>query len=184
MANPPRTRLRACPFTHITQNDTKHQFKTKHNRDGLKVDDKGNLWATGPGGVLVLTPEGKVLGTLLTGGWRVFGAVACVGTSPTQRQPPTTTTKTIQSTHKPPTHQKQTTTTGKKTANVAWGGDGHLYVCADDVVARIPVLAKPAPAPPKVGPPPAVVGVKEGGGLRGGEGAAACVGPDGAVGGC
>jgi gluconolactonase len=35
--------------------------------DGLKVDQKGNLWATGPGGVLILTPEGKHLGTINTG---------------------------------------------------------------------------------------------------------------------
>jgi len=35
--------------------------------DGLKVDRDGNLWATGPGGVLVLTPDGKLLGHLLTG---------------------------------------------------------------------------------------------------------------------
>ncbi len=35
--------------------------------DGLKVDAKGNLWATGPGGVLILSPEGKHLGTILTG---------------------------------------------------------------------------------------------------------------------
>jgi gluconolactonase len=35
--------------------------------DGMKVDAKGNLFATGPGGVLVLTPEGKHLGTLATG---------------------------------------------------------------------------------------------------------------------
>ena len=35
--------------------------------DGLRVDTKGNLWATGPGGVLVISPEGKHLGTLLTG---------------------------------------------------------------------------------------------------------------------
>ena len=35
--------------------------------DGLKVDVRGNLWATGPGGVLVISPEGKHLGTLLTG---------------------------------------------------------------------------------------------------------------------
>ncbi|HEY7308040.1 MAG TPA: SMP-30/gluconolactonase/LRE family protein [Gemmataceae bacterium] len=35
--------------------------------DGMKVDAKGNLFATGPGGVLVLTPEGKHLGTIATG---------------------------------------------------------------------------------------------------------------------
>ena len=35
--------------------------------DGLKIDLHGNLFATGPGGVLVLTPDGKHLGTLMTG---------------------------------------------------------------------------------------------------------------------
>ena len=32
--------------------------------DGLKVDAKGNVWATGPGGVWVFTAEGKHLGTI------------------------------------------------------------------------------------------------------------------------
>jgi gluconolactonase len=35
--------------------------------DGLKIDTDGNLWATGPGGVMVLSPEGKHLGTIMTG---------------------------------------------------------------------------------------------------------------------
>jgi gluconolactonase len=35
--------------------------------DGMKVDRQGNLFATGPGGVLVFTPEGKHLGTIVTG---------------------------------------------------------------------------------------------------------------------
>ncbi len=35
--------------------------------DGLKVDAKGDLWATGPGGVLIISPTGKQLGTVLTG---------------------------------------------------------------------------------------------------------------------
>ena len=35
--------------------------------DGLKIDTEGNLFATGPGGVLVITPEGKHLGTIATG---------------------------------------------------------------------------------------------------------------------
>ncbi len=35
--------------------------------DGMCVDVKGNLWATGPGGVLILTPEGKLLGRILLG---------------------------------------------------------------------------------------------------------------------
>lgn len=32
--------------------------------DGMKVDSAGNLFATGPGGVLVLTPQGRHLGTI------------------------------------------------------------------------------------------------------------------------
>lgn len=35
--------------------------------DGLKVDAEGNLFATGPGGVLVIAPDGRHLGTLMTG---------------------------------------------------------------------------------------------------------------------
>lgn len=35
--------------------------------DGLKVDSAGNLWATGPGGLLIVSPEGKLLGRVLTG---------------------------------------------------------------------------------------------------------------------
>jgi gluconolactonase len=35
--------------------------------DGLKIDTDGNLWATGPGGVLVISPQGKHLGTIQTG---------------------------------------------------------------------------------------------------------------------
>jgi gluconolactonase len=34
--------------------------------DGLKVDEHGNLFAGGPGGVLVFSPEGKHLGTIVT----------------------------------------------------------------------------------------------------------------------
>jgi len=32
--------------------------------DGMKMDTLGNLYATGPGGVLVISPEGKHLGTI------------------------------------------------------------------------------------------------------------------------
>ncbi|MBC7895099.1 MAG: SMP-30/gluconolactonase/LRE family protein [Cytophagaceae bacterium] len=35
--------------------------------DGLKVDKQGNLFATGPGGVLVFNAQGKHLGTIRTG---------------------------------------------------------------------------------------------------------------------
>src|SRR5258708_6536751 len=33
--------------------------------DGLRVDVNGNLWETGPGGVWIISPEGKHLGTIL-----------------------------------------------------------------------------------------------------------------------
>jgi gluconolactonase len=35
--------------------------------DGMAVDARGNLWAAGPGGILIVSPEGKLLGALLTG---------------------------------------------------------------------------------------------------------------------
>ncbi len=33
--------------------------------DGLKVDRRGNVWATGPGGIRVISPAGKVLGRIV-----------------------------------------------------------------------------------------------------------------------
>ncbi|HVO13270.1 MAG TPA: SMP-30/gluconolactonase/LRE family protein [Vicinamibacteria bacterium] len=35
--------------------------------DGMKVDATGHVFTTGPGGVLVLTPKGEYLGTIVTG---------------------------------------------------------------------------------------------------------------------
>jgi gluconolactonase len=35
--------------------------------DGIKVDRQGNLFAGGPGGILVITPQGRHLGTIATG---------------------------------------------------------------------------------------------------------------------
>jgi gluconolactonase len=35
--------------------------------DGMKIDVDGNIFATGPGGVLVFSPQGKHLGTIMTG---------------------------------------------------------------------------------------------------------------------
>ncbi|HQU71132.1 MAG TPA: SMP-30/gluconolactonase/LRE family protein [Calditrichia bacterium] len=35
--------------------------------DGMAVDQNGNIFATGPGGVLLFSPEGKHLGTIATG---------------------------------------------------------------------------------------------------------------------
>jgi len=41
--------------------------KMKGGPDGLKVDRAGNLWATGPGGIHILSPQGKLLGRIETG---------------------------------------------------------------------------------------------------------------------
>jgi gluconolactonase len=35
--------------------------------DGLKVDRAGNVWSSGPGGILVISPAGKLLGRINTG---------------------------------------------------------------------------------------------------------------------
>jgi len=35
--------------------------------DGMKVDAAGNIWTTGPGGVLIISKEGQHLGSILTG---------------------------------------------------------------------------------------------------------------------
>jgi gluconolactonase len=35
--------------------------------DGMKVDGNGNIWTTGPGGVLVISKDGRHLGSILTG---------------------------------------------------------------------------------------------------------------------
>lgn len=34
----------------------------------MKVDERGNIFAAAPGGVAIVSPEGKHLGTILTGG--------------------------------------------------------------------------------------------------------------------
>jgi gluconolactonase len=41
--------------------------KKKGLPDGMKVDKEGNIFATGPGGVFVFTPDGTHLGTIATG---------------------------------------------------------------------------------------------------------------------
>jgi gluconolactonase len=38
--------------------------KLKGLPDGLKLDKKGNLFATGPGGILIISPEAKLLGRI------------------------------------------------------------------------------------------------------------------------
>ncbi len=32
--------------------------------DGMKIDSHGNIWSTGPGGIRIITPQGKVLGQI------------------------------------------------------------------------------------------------------------------------
>jgi gluconolactonase len=68
------------------------------NPDGFKIDMNGNLFASGPGGVLVISPDGELLGRI-----RI----------------------------------------NPKVSNVAFGGDGFLYITATDQVMRIRVLTKP-----------------------------------------
>lgn len=67
--------------------------------DGMKVDIHGNVFASGPGGVLILSPEGSLLGRLHL---------------------------------------------DRPVSNVAFGGDGRLYITAKDLVARLGVKTKPA----------------------------------------
>lgn len=38
--------------------------KAVGNTDGMKVDVKGNIWAAGPGGVWMISPEGQALGVI------------------------------------------------------------------------------------------------------------------------
>lgn len=61
--------------------DTK-DLEGKGSPDGLKVDAAGNLWATGPGGLLIISPQGKLLGRVLTG--KATANVAMVGKDPTE----------------------------------------------------------------------------------------------------
>lgn len=44
-----------------------HSHLGNGNPDGLKVDQSGNLWVTGMGGVMVVDPNGKMIGHLSTG---------------------------------------------------------------------------------------------------------------------
>ena len=43
-----------------------NKLEGKGSTDGLKTDDKGNVWSTGPGGLLIISKEGKLLGRALT----------------------------------------------------------------------------------------------------------------------
>lgn len=52
---------------HVFADTTSEAGTKKGLPDGMKVDAAGNLFATGPGGVLVFAPDGTHLGTLNTG---------------------------------------------------------------------------------------------------------------------
>lgn len=43
-----------------------NKLEGKGSTDGLKVDAAGNVWTTGPGGLLIVSKEGKLLGRVLT----------------------------------------------------------------------------------------------------------------------
>lgn len=35
--------------------------------DGMAIDTQGNIWGTGPGGVMIISPEGKLIGRIMMG---------------------------------------------------------------------------------------------------------------------
>jgi len=43
------------------------QQKLQGGFDGLKVDAQGNVWSTAPGGIMIISPSGKHLGTIVPG---------------------------------------------------------------------------------------------------------------------
>jgi gluconolactonase len=66
--------------------------------DGIKVDIQGNVFSTGPGGVIVFSPEGEIMGRLRL---------------------------------------------DRRVSNLAFGGDGRLYLTAGDLVVRMWIKTKP-----------------------------------------
>jgi gluconolactonase len=55
-------------YSKIFFDSTEYTQKTgrRGGLDGLKVDAQGNVWTSGPAGILVLSPEGKLLGSIVT----------------------------------------------------------------------------------------------------------------------
>ena len=62
---PAECREFASAIPHKTDSKTGQQLPG--NPDGLKIDCSGNVWATGPGGIIVFDKLGKTLGYLRTG---------------------------------------------------------------------------------------------------------------------
>ena len=80
--------------------------------DGMKVDEKGNIWTTGPGGVWIIDKTGAHLGTI-----RLPGATSLkISTFPPKLQD-----------------------FPNVPANVAWGGNDYrmLYMTAPSSVFRV-----------------------------------------------
>ena len=51
----------------VLYDSTEHVGKLPGLPDGMKCDEKGNIFATGPGGVYVFAPDGTLLGRIETG---------------------------------------------------------------------------------------------------------------------
>jgi len=43
-----------------------NRTKRRGGLDGMKVDAQGNVWTSGPGGILVINPAGKLIGSIVT----------------------------------------------------------------------------------------------------------------------
>ena len=66
------TRISACGLDGSGLRDVfvAAKLKSKERQgscDGMRLDANGNLWTSGPGGILIITPEGKHLGSILCG---------------------------------------------------------------------------------------------------------------------
>src|SRR5438132_6250 len=60
----PQGRLVLCEHGDRQVSRIEKEGKKKGLPDGMKIDQQGNLFATGPGGVLVFTPDGTYLGSI------------------------------------------------------------------------------------------------------------------------
>jgi gluconolactonase len=68
-ANPRVLRYEVLPDGTVTNREVFIDLSNEQGRgalDGIKVDQKGNLYSPGPGGVWIISPEGKHLGTIET----------------------------------------------------------------------------------------------------------------------
>tara|TARA_B100000963_G_scaffold294991_1_gene265788 strand:- start:2284 stop:3294 length:1011 start_codon:yes stop_codon:yes gene_type:complete len=73
ISDPKNRRIMAYDITHegiengrVFFDDSSLDINARGNFDGLKIHPSGTIFTTGPGGVLIITPEGKHLGTIKT----------------------------------------------------------------------------------------------------------------------